>query len=87
MSQGMGFSIQFTADNEYSLSITNDQIFFCEGGTNCSDSGEFEASDTRITFDPGTEFEGTISYSIVGNTLTFSGTIDFTSLSGTLERN
>ena len=86
IANGLQLSIRFNADNSYTITVNNDTIFYCEGETNCTDEGEYEATASQITFDPGTEFEATATYSISGDTMTFSGNFEGLSVQATLVR-
>ena len=87
IARGMAVTLTFTDNNQYGLDITNDTIAYCETGSSCSDSGEYEATSSQITFDPGTDFEGTASYSINGSEMTMNGSFEGLSFTATLERN
>ncbi len=86
MDDGMTLQFRFTADGEYSYTVTNDFLDFCDPGPNCSDFGDFTATASRITFDPGEDWEETFNYTISGNTLTIAATIDGFDFSFTFER-
>ncbi len=83
--QGMGLAITFTVESEYFSTFTNDVAGFCETGTSCSDDGEFSATATSLTLDPGTPDAVTLSYAVSGNTLTLSGTFYGSNVALTLE--
>jgi hypothetical protein len=70
--QGMHLSFHFSAEGEYSYLVQNDLFDMCDGASSCSDWGEFNASATHITFDPGPGSER-CSYSINGTVMTMSG--------------
>ena len=74
---GMGLTLTLT-ENEYTISITNDQADFCDGATNCTDSGTYSATSSQITLDPGTVDAITFNYSIQGSTMTWTGSIEGT---------
>jgi hypothetical protein len=74
MGDGMTLTYTFTSGGEYSYTVANDQLDFCNPGPNCSDSGEFTVSGNRITFDPDTVWEETYSYTLSGATLTVTAT-------------
>ena len=75
MDDGMTLRFTFTADGQYSYTVTNDFLDFCDPGPNCSDSGRFAATSSQITFDPGPD-EETFSYTVSGNSLGVSAVID-----------
>lgn len=84
--QGMRVSFNFGADNEYSFVVTGDLLEFCDSQSSCSDFGDYTATTSTITFDPGTTDELTLTYTISGDTLTASGTFDTEVLTMTFER-
>jgi hypothetical protein len=86
MDEGMTLSFTFTSGGEYSYVVTGDLLDFCDPGPNCSDGGDIEATGSQVTFDPGTIDEETFSYSIVGTTLTVSGTVDGFTINWTFEK-
>jgi hypothetical protein len=86
MDEGMTLSFTFSNDSEYSYSVTNDALDFCDLVANCSDSGDFSATGSQITFDPGTVDAETFSWSIVGSTLTVTATIEGSLFTFTFER-
>ena len=74
---GMGMSFVFNSNGTYTLNFTNDQGGLCDPGeVNCSDSGNYTASDTQIIIDPGTVDSATLNYTISGSTMTVTATID-----------
>ena len=81
----MGFVITFIDESEHFFTITNDVAGFCDTGTSCTDDGEFSATATSVTFDPGTPDAVTLSYAVSGNTLTLSGTFYGSNVALTLE--
>ncbi len=84
--EGMTLSFTFFDDGEYSLTVTGDLLEFCDAGTDCSDGGDFTTTASQITFDPGTTDEETLSWTIAGDMLTVSGTIDGSAISFTFQR-
>jgi hypothetical protein len=84
--EGMTLSFTFDADAEYSFTVTNDGFGFCDPDPNCSDFGDFTTTATQLTFDPGTIDEETFSYTVAGNTLTVSGTIDGSAFTFTFQK-
>ena len=85
MDDGMTLRFTFSASGEYSYTVTNDFLDFCDPGPNCSDSGDFTATGSRITFDPGAD-EETFSYTISGSTLSISAVIDGFTFAFTFEK-
>jgi len=69
---GMTLTYTLSANGGYSYAVTNDFFDYCDPGPNCSDSGDFEVSGNQITFDPGTDWEETYTYTLSGTTLTIS---------------
>ena len=85
MDDGMTLRFTFSANGEYSYTVTNDFLDFCDPGPNCSDSGDFTATSNQITFDPGPGQE-TFSYTVAGNTLSVTAVIDGFTFAFTFER-
>lgn len=84
---GATFSLTLAAGGTESSTITGDtSMFFCETTVDCTDSGTWTSTSTTLTFDPGTVDEFTVTYTISGSTLNFSGTIESTLLSGTFTK-
>jgi len=69
---GMTLTYTLSSNGGYSYSVTNDFFDYCDPGPNCSDSGDFTVSGNQITFDPGTDWEETYTYTLAGTTLTVS---------------
>jgi hypothetical protein len=87
VTEGMTLSFTFSSSGDYSYTVTNDGLEFCDIGVpNCSDSGNFDTAGSQITFDPGTTDEETFSYSISGGTLTVNATIDGSVFSFTFQK-
>ena len=84
---GMTLSFTFNANGEYSYSVTGDLLEFCEAVAACSDGGDFTATGTQFTLDPGTLDEVLLSYSVTGSTLTVTGTVDGFVLDWTFQAN
>ena len=85
VTQGMVLSFHFSADGEYSYLVTGDLLDLCDQGSDCSDWGEFTASSTQITFDPGSGAQ-IMTYSISGDVMTMTGSMGGTSIQATFER-
>ncbi len=83
--QGMRFVITLTAENEYFSTVNGDVAGFCDVGTDCNDDGDYSATATSVTLDPGTPDAVTLSYVISGSTLALSGTVDGETFAATLE--
>jgi len=73
--QGMTLSFTFNSNGEYSYIVTGDLLEFCEGVPDCSDGGDFTATSNQFTLDPDLE-PVVLSYSVTGNMLTVTGTVD-----------
>lgn len=74
--EGMTLSFTFTSNGSYSYSVTNDLLGFCDWQVaNCEEFGDFAATASQITFDPDTEWEETLNYSVTGTVLRIIGTI------------
>jgi hypothetical protein len=77
IASGMTMSIVLADDGDYTLTVTNDLIGTCEGAlTNCTQSGNYTATSTQLTIDPGTGDAVTFTYSLSGSTMTWTATID-----------
>ena len=72
-----GMTLEATVNNDgtYALDITGDLMGACDPGPDCVVSGDYSATATQITFDPGTPDATTLNYSISGNVLTLNGNI------------
>ncbi len=84
-----GMSMIFTFENtgDYTFTVTNDQSgSVCDTGLDCFEQGDFTATATQITLDPGTTDATVLNYSISGNTMTITATIDGTLFTLTLDR-
>ncbi len=75
IAQGMTMIATFTNAGTYTLDVTNDLTGTCDPGPDCVAMGDYSATATQFTFDPGTVDAVTFSYTIVGTTLTFTGSI------------
>ena len=72
---GMTLVATVNNDGTYALDITGDLMGACDPGPDCVVTGDYTATATQITFDPGSPDEATLNYSISGNNLTLSGNI------------
>lgn len=75
IAQGMGLVIAFNSDGTYALTVTNDLVGVCNPGPNCVEGGDYTATATTVTLDPGTVDEVVFDYTIAGTTLTMNGDI------------
>lgn len=64
----------------------DDSGLLCDGPPSCQEQGDYEYTASRITMDPGTADAFSMQYSVSGNVMTLSGSLDGTSFSGSLER-
>jgi hypothetical protein len=86
IADGMTLVITFNVAGTYTLDITNDLIGACDPDPDCTTGGDFTGSASQITLDPGSPDEVTFNYSIVGTTLTLTGSIEGNPVTITLER-
>ncbi len=75
IADGMTLTATVNNDGTYELDITGDLMGACDPGPDCVVTGDYTATATQITFDPGTVDQTVLSYSINGNNLTLSGNI------------
>jgi hypothetical protein len=85
IAQGMHLSFHFSADGEYSFLVSGDLMGMCDGAANCDDWGDFAVSGSQITFDP-VENPVVFAYSLSGNVMTLTGSIEGVAVTFTLER-
>ena len=86
IAQGMVLVIAFKSDSTYSLTVTNDLVGICSPGPDCMEGGDYTATATTLTLDPGTIDEVVFGYSIAGTTLTMNGDIGGTAVTITATR-
>jgi hypothetical protein len=86
MDEGMTLNFTFSGSGEYSYSVVGDLLDYCDPGPNCADGGDFDITASQITFDPGTVWEETFSYTLTASTLTVSATFDGIPFSFTFEK-
>jgi hypothetical protein len=86
MGDGMTLRFTFSDDGGYTYTVAGDQLDFCDPGPNCSDGGDYTATTSQVTFDPGTDDEETYSYTIAGNTLVITATFGGSPLTFTFQR-
>jgi hypothetical protein len=75
IAQGMALVITFTSDGTHTLTVTNDLVGSCTPGPDCVEGGDYTATATTVTLDPGTVDEVVFDYTIAGTTLSMSGDI------------
>jgi hypothetical protein len=85
IAEGMTLSFTFDANGEYSYSVTGDLLEFCVAVTACTDGGDFTATSSQFTLDPGTLDAVVLSYSVTGGTLTVTGTVEGVVLNWTFQ--
>jgi hypothetical protein len=74
---GMTLRATFQSSNTYSFVVTGDMVGICpEEETECTDAGNYSATATQVTIDPGLEDEVTFTYALQGNTMTWTGSIE-----------
>lgn len=83
---GMTLQGTFTNTNTYTLAVTGDLTGSCSPGPDCVVSGDYSATGSRLTFDPGTPGAITVNYSIAGDILTLSGNLNGVPATITLQR-
>jgi len=83
---GMSFVFTFDASGGYVTDIKNDQGGLCEVGSDCLDTGDYTATATTITLDPGTTDAVVLNYTISGTTMTVTATIDGMPVTVTLNK-
>lgn len=76
IADGMSLVMTFESGGTYTLEFTNDQIGACNPGPDCTQTGTLEFTGSHFTLDAGTVDEVTLNYSIQGDTMTITGTID-----------
>lgn len=73
---GMTMTITLSSAGSYTINITNDQIDACDPGPNCTQTGQYDATDSQLTINTGTVDATTFTYEIDGDNLTLTGSID-----------
>jgi hypothetical protein len=69
---GMTLRMTFSDDGSYAYTVTGDQLDFCDAGPDCSDSGDYVATTSQITLDPGSDWEETYAYTISSGSMTMT---------------
>ena len=72
---GMGATATFNSPNTYSFSITGDLAGICAPATSCTQTGTWAATATQLTLTPSVGDPLSFSYSIIGSTMTWTGTL------------
>lgn len=86
IADGMTMVVTIDAAGTYTAAVTNDLIGTCSPGPDCVTGGDFTATATRITLDPGSQNGVTFNYSIAGTAMTWTGNIDGNPVTITMER-
>ena len=80
---GMSLTMTLTSAGGYTLSIQNDMGLCDFGQMSCSETGSYTATSSQIDFDDdGGDGGFAMSYAIIGNEMSVSGTIDGQSFTG-----
>ncbi len=76
----LGLTFEVTlSDDSYTYVVTGDGLgAFCEEELSCTVTGDYTATATTVTLDPGTVDALTLNWTLSGSTLTLTGTIDET---------
>lgn len=83
----LSVSFGFYSDGSYQLIVGGDTSgLLCDLALSCQEQGDFSFSGNAITLDPGTADALTLQYSVVGDVLTLSGTLDGTAFTATFAR-
>jgi hypothetical protein len=85
MEEGMSMEITFAAAGTYTAISSDDGSGDC-GAASCTETGTYVATSTEITMDAGSEDEVVFRYSIVGNTMTFTGNIEGSAVTMVMRR-
>lgn len=78
ISLGMTMTLTLSSGGTFTLAFTNDVVGFCDGPSNCTQTGTYTSTATTITIDPSDSDPGTFTYSVNGAVLTMTGDIDGT---------
>lgn len=70
-------TLTFSSSGTYTIAVAGDiNQDLCTGSTSCTlQAGEYSATSSRITFDPGEPEEIALNYTVSSSTLTISGTV------------
>lgn len=83
----LSVSFGFYSDGSYQLIVGGDiSGLLCDSGQSCQEQGDFSFSGNVITIDPGTADALNLQYSVAGDVLTLSGTLDGTAFTATFAR-
>lgn len=84
---GVSFTITFSSNGTWSSTVSGDTNgFFCDTGTACTDGGTYTSTASTLTLDPGTIDETALNYTLSGNTVTLTGSIDGNAVSATFTK-
>jgi hypothetical protein len=83
------FVLQFFTDASYYFGVGGDTdgLFCTAPDTMCDDEGDITFTSSTITLDPGTPDAQTLAYSVSGNTMTTSTSIDGSNVAATFQKN
>ena len=83
---GMDLELELESGGTYTFTVTNDLVEFCDPGPNCVVTGDYTATASTITLDPADE-PTTFTWTIQGNTMTWTGSIGGTPATAVMTRN
>lgn len=87
IASGMTLKVTLKDDDTYAFAVTGDLADICGGTTTtCTSTGPYSHTSNQVTIDAGTQDAATFSYSISGNTMTWTGTIDTTPVTITMTK-
>lgn len=75
ITQGMTLVLTFRSNGTYAIAVTGDLVGICTPGPDCVDGGDYTATATTLTLDPGTVDATVFNYAITGTTITLNGDI------------
>jgi len=83
----LNVSFGFYSDGSYQLIVGGDTSgLLCDLAQSCNEQGDFSFSGNVITLDPGTADALDLQFTVSGDTLTISGTLDGTPFTASFER-
>ncbi len=83
---GMDLELELESGGTYTFIVTNDLVEFCDPGPDCIRTGDYTATSSTITLDPGVDAT-TFAWVISGNTMTWTGLIGGTPATAVMTRN
>ena len=72
---GMSLVATISGGGTIAFNITGDQLGLCNPGPDCTITGTWTNTDNTVTIDSGTG-AATVNYTLDGDTMTWTGTID-----------